>query len=248
MGEPLALLGKWPVVAAVALVTAWLLAPAAVPLYDGIGNPDEPYRWVKPPAGAKATKPPTPALEQMAASGGRTLNQAVASSAEIGPQIQLYLPALSVSTPTAATSVSVTATPIAPQPPLPDDGAIVTNVYRVRLTSDAGAATIRAVTRTATPVIQMRAPTARQPGPTFEHRAGSRWVQVETKRIGFDVYQAYMDAPGDWALVQPWHQPSEAKDEGGEVRPWLLWPGVGLLVATIVVLVVRTQRMRRAPQ
>jgi hypothetical protein len=37
--------------ALVALPLAWLLAPGAVPLYDGINLPDEPYRYVVPPAG-----------------------------------------------------------------------------------------------------------------------------------------------------------------------------------------------------
>ena len=44
---------RWLVAALVALLAAWVLAPAALPIYDGLSNPDEPYRWVQPPAGAK---------------------------------------------------------------------------------------------------------------------------------------------------------------------------------------------------
>lgn len=48
--------------AAAALAAAWLLTPAAVPLYDGVGFPDEPYRYVVPPTGYRTTPPPTRAF------------------------------------------------------------------------------------------------------------------------------------------------------------------------------------------
>ena len=48
-------------VAAALLGLGWLLTPrTAPPLYDGVGFPDEPYRFVVAPAGApKTTKAPT---------------------------------------------------------------------------------------------------------------------------------------------------------------------------------------------
>ena len=51
---------RWLLASFVALLVAWLLAPAVVPIYDGVSFPDEPYRYVQSPDG-KPTKPPTTA-------------------------------------------------------------------------------------------------------------------------------------------------------------------------------------------
>src|SRR3954451_17434124 len=119
----------------VAVLAAWMLAPASVPVFDGIGQPDEPYRYVDPPATAKTTKQPTTATVSVPVRNGRSVAE-FANSAESGPQISVYIPPGALEVPAGATSITITATPLAPKAPLPTDGDIVTNVYQVTARAD----------------------------------------------------------------------------------------------------------------
>lgn len=218
-------------VGAATLAGAWFLSPGSVPIYDGIDNPDEPYRFVQT---AGPGREPTLGRVTVRASGGRTVGSGAATSAEIGPQVSWYVPALALAAPAGARTVTVTAAPLAPVAPLPRDGRIVTNVYRLTATADGGPVTVVAVSRSATPVLQMRAPSSRQPGPVFEHRVGDSWERVPTSRIGQDIYQALAPTLGDWALVQ-----LRASESGTGVAVEAVLALVALLVLTVVVVVVR---------
>src|SRR5262249_35022272 len=103
--------------------------------------------------------------------------------------------------PAGATGITVTAQPLAPSQPLPTDGTIVSNVYRISASVDGNELPIIG-TGNAEPSLQMRSPTAKQPGPVFEYRTASGWHRAKTLRVGQDVYQASTPAFGDWALVQ----------------------------------------------
>ena len=226
---------RWVVTSAVALVLAWVLAPAVTPIYDGVGQPDEPYRWVKPPANAKTTKPPTTANATVRVSGGFSAAQ-FANTAEVAPQISLYLPPKALQVPTGATSIAVEVKPLAPAAPLPKDGTILTNVYH--LTATAGGQSVAVIGKgPSEPSLQMRAPTAKQPGPVFEHRTATGWQRTRTIRVGVDIYQTQAPVLGDWALVQL------AKSGGGGGINWgLLGGGIALLAVAIVVMVIRLAR------
>src|SRR3954471_12473826 len=104
---------RWAWVALVALAVAWLLAPSAVPIYDGLSNPDEPYRYVQPPPDAKANKPPTDARTSLPVRSGLTA-AAYPNGAEPAPQTSLSLPAGAIRAPGGASSVVVSAEPMAP--------------------------------------------------------------------------------------------------------------------------------------
>jgi hypothetical protein len=230
---------RWLLVATAALLTAWLLAPAAVPIYNGIGNPDEPYRFVKPPANAKTTKTPTSARAAVAVRNGATVGQ-FANTGETGPQLSLYLPPASLQVPAGATTINVTAQPLAPSAPLPTDGTIVTNVYRI--TADAGGQPVKVIgTGRSEPTLQMRAPDASQPSPVFEHRTATGWQSERTIRVGTDIYQAQAPALGDWALVRL-KSSASAGGGGGGIRWSFLGPGIALLVVAVIVLMVRLRR------
>lgn len=233
---------RWLVVAAFALLLAWVVAPAAIPIYDGIGNPDEPYRYVNPPASAKTTKAPTSARVVVPVTGSASSAQ-FANTDESGPQLSLYLPPKALQVLGSEKSVVVTATPTAPSAPLPTDGTIVTNVYRISAT--AGGQPVGVVNSgPSEPTLQMRAPDARQPGPVMEHRTASGWERHRTIRVGTDIYQAQAPALGDWALVQLSSPQSTGGSGGGGggVNWALLGPGVGLLGLAIIVLMIRLRR------
>ncbi len=223
----------WPAAAGFALAVAWLVAPATVPVYDGIGNPDEPYRYVVPAAGAKDTAPPDTARESVPVEAGR--NTAIyVNTAEVGPQLSLYLPAGALAAPVGAERLEVVATPLAPPSALPPDGRIVGNVYRLTATAGGRPADLIGL-QDQLPVLDMRAPTGAQPGPVFEHFDGERWSRATTTRVGVDVYRTRVPALGEWALVR-----LDRHRAGGSTSTalWLV-PGVLVLALGGAVLAVR---------
>lgn len=231
---------RWVGVALVAMVAAWVLAPAAVPIYDGLSNPDEPYRWVQPPAGATSGKQPTVAKAVVAIRNGVSGAQ-FANSAEQAPQISVYVPGGALNVPAGASTVTVEAVPIAPTAPLPTDGTIVTNVYAISAT--AGGRPVSVVgTGHSAPSLQMRAPSAGQPGPVFEHRTATGWQRAGTLRVGNDIYQASAPTFGDWALVQLKQQPKAHGGGGGGINVGLLAGGLAVLFIAGVILVIRIRR------
>ncbi len=233
------------VAAAVALLlAAWLISPAVVPLYDAAFGSDEPYRYVVPPPGdTKKTPPPTDGTGTIVVRNGVS-GAGYANSSERGPQISVYIPAGSLQAPSGATRIQVTGTPSAPKPPLPKDGTIVSNVYTITATAPEGAVAIVGKGERQTPVLQMRAPSSKQPGPTFETFDGKKWTSSETIRVGQDIYQTFAPKLGVWALVQ---QTSGGGGSGG-VDLRLLVPGIAILVVVGIILLVRLARSGTAPE
>lgn len=228
------------VVAALAvLLAAWLISPAVVPLYDGPGNPDEPYRYVQVPPGSKQKGPPTTATAPVAVRNGVN-NAAIVNSAEVGPQVSVYVPPGSLQAPPGAGSITITATPSAPKPPLPSDGVIVGDVYTITATAPEGPVIIIGKSQNQTPTLQMRAPTAQQPGPTFERFDGKKWTSSETIRVGQDRYQTSAAQLGVWALVQ---QSGGSSGLGGAQLVMLVL-GIAILAVVVIIVVVRMARSR----
>lgn len=226
-------------VAAVALLTgAWIVSPAVVPIYDGPGQPDQPYRYVvAPPGDTKKTPAPTTATATMPIRNGVS-TAGLAYSGETGPQVRVYVPPGALQAPPGATSVQLTATPSAPKDPLPTDGTIVGNVYTITLSAPGGDVRIIGKGDDQTPTIQMRAPTANQPGPVFEHFDGEKWTQTETIRAGQDIYQTAAPELGVWALVQP-----RGGGSGfGGVQLVMLVFGIAILVIVGIIIVIRIAR------
>jgi len=230
------------VVAAFALlIGAWLLSPAVMPLYDGPNNPDERYRYVSPPPGYPATKPATTATASAGVRDGVNADAVQLASQEQGPQVSVYVPAGSLRAPAGATTIQVTATPSAPQPPLPADGTIVGDVYTVTASAPGGDVTVIGKGDNHTPVIQMRAPTGRQPGPVFETFDGKKWRASETIRVLQDVYQTFAPKLGVWALVQ---QNTTASAGIGGAQLVMLVLGIAILAIVGIIVVVRLMRSR----
>ncbi len=232
--------------AVAALVVAWLAVPAAVPIYDGPGFPDQPYRYVQPPPGAKATPPPTSAHQTLKVTGAGLNETGYANSAEIGPQIVYYVPPGAFKAPAGAATIEVSETPLAPTAPLPTDGTIAGNVYRVSATTSKGPVTVVGHGVNQLPTLNMRAPSAKQPGPVFEYRVGATgsWHRAGTLRIGQDIYQTSAPVLGDYALVQLAHSPG-ASSSGGGVNVALLASGIALIVIVAIVVAIRLARSRR---
>lgn len=214
--------------AGLALVTVgWLASPGAVPVYDGVGQPDEPYRYVgDDPAPGSVTVTVT-------ASGG--LAAAVqARTSESGPQALLDLAPGSFRVPSGSFTVSVTPLPFDGAPPR---GEIDGNLYRVAV--DQGAVLRPEQTQG---FLFLRAAVMTEPAPVIVHRArpSDPWVEVRTNVNGRDNVNTPFRALGDYAVVRlPGAVPLD--DGGGGlsgVRLALLVGGILVLLA-IVVLVLR---------
>lgn len=193
--------GWWAVVlgvVAVALVMA-VRVPHSPPLYDGVGFPDEPYRWVEPPVGAPKTPAVTPATTHAAITGGASA-AVRAFSAEQGPQIAFAIPEGGLKPPAGAHTVTLDAVAVAPPPIKPSDGTLVSNVYSLTAKADS-AGTVGLSTGT-TVVVNLRADKSTQQGVVLETFTGNSWSQVATGQVGTDIYAAELGGFGRFALVR----------------------------------------------
>jgi len=228
--------------ASVLITLGWLLTSQAVPVYDGVAAPDEPYRYVRPPVGAKRTPPPISVVASTPVTGGASADGLSLSSAETGPQVALFLPAGALGAPSG--TISVTVDPTAPADP-PAGGEIDGNVYTLTLTDPAGPVALTPKAALAT--LYLRATTARQPGPVMEHRdaAGRPWQLLQTSRGGADVYVSSLPAVGQYALVFLRATPTSGRG-GVPVLPLVLGGAVVLLGAAVVVVRVRSRATTQA--
>lgn len=229
--------GRWAVVAAL-LATGWLAGPGGVPLYDGLGVPDEPYRFV-PPRAADAL-PATTAQIVLELSGGRNSGGLVAISAEAGPQVTVYAPPQAFAVPElGGGQLQVRAEAVALERPSPP-GELESNVYRLTLTSPAGPVTLRAEAQR--PLITLRGVTPESRVPVvMQHRsaAGRAWRPLPTRKVGRHSFTADVPGPGEYVLVR---SGAAARDgDGLGVLPALV---LALLLGAAVVAGVRLLNRR----
>ncbi|HUR14919.1 MAG TPA: hypothetical protein VM097_10565 [Mycobacteriales bacterium] len=206
-----------------------LLSPDAVPVYDGIGAPDEPYRFVAPPSGAKKTADPTSARATSPVVAGVSSYGLSVATAESGPQFSLFVPPRSVAT--GGPTLRVEVAPLAPsdQPP---GARIDGNVYGVTLT---GAGPVTLTPQAALATLYLRATTAAQPPPKMQYRpaAADPWQALDTARAGQDVYVSDFRGPGQYALAFA----ASAAEHRTSRLPYLV--GGALVLVVVVVVVVR---------
>jgi hypothetical protein len=225
--------------ALVALPLAWLLAPGAVPLYDGISSPDEPYRYVAPPAGYQHTPKPLSAKASVGVAEGSNASTIYLNTDEFAPQVAIVLPKRLVTMASPARTVTVSVVPLAPDRP-PGKGSLDGNVYRV--TASPGATWAPppgdAVTESQ---ITMRATIARRPIPSFVHRPSpsQTWQVLPTYVSGNDIYSTQFAGFGDYALVFGAVAPTSHHSALPYVVSGLL---ALVLLAAGVVLAVRLSR------
>ena len=222
--------------AAAVVTLGYLVTPGAVPIYDGVSQPDEPYRYVIAPAGVKVGGTPTGAVGRSAVAGGISTSGLSLGTAETGPQFSAYLPNGALAA--AGGTVQVKVTPKAPTDPPP--GALIDgNVYQVTFVAPGGPVTLTKAAALAS--IYLRATTSRQPGPVMEHRAatGQPWTALGTSRAGQDAYASAFVGPGDYGLV---FSSSRSSKSGPPVLTLLLGSGIALLAGVVLVIRRRTTR------
>lgn len=209
--------------AALLLVTVgWLASPSAVPVYDGVGSPDEPYKYVgrsPAPVAASVTGPASAGLQ--------------VKSAESGPQVLVDLGAGAFK---ATAPVTLSATPLSGDGTKMPEGVIDGNVYRI--TVSAGAVLQPDV---AQGFVFLRAAVMTRPDPVVVHRATSadRWAAVKTVRAGQDILSTPFRALGDYAVVRPPGAKPVSAGVGLSTTRVLLLGGGVLAVVVITIWVLR---------
>ena len=205
--RPAARLRRRPWAAGLVLVLATLALAATVaarpphapPLYDGVGFPDEPYRWVVPPLGEQPTRlAATEASMRVPVTGGANV-ESRAQSDEKGPQILLTAFAGAFAVPAGASSITVRAVPHAVPGVQPDHGHVVSNLYVITAEAEGRPVTLA---RDYSLLLNLRAVRSTTQAAVVCHWTGTGWRQLPTDRIGVDIYAAWLDTIGPVALVQ----------------------------------------------
>ena len=216
--------------ATAALATAWIAVPHAVPLYDGLGVPDEPYRYVSPPAGYQKTPAPSSSTTTLPAANGLSTGDGLyASTKEQSPQFSVFIAAGSIATPPTAKTATITITQQAPTDKTPG-GPVDGNVYQVTLLAD-GAPTAKLATSAQDSLVALiRATSAKIANATIYYKpAGGKWTALPSQRGGTDSFQAYFQGAGQYAVV------AGSADGGSSSSHQVLI--IGLLVLVVLAMV-----------
>jgi hypothetical protein len=218
----------------------WLASPSAVPVYDGVAAPDEPYRYVVPPAGATRTAAASSAATDIPVKNGGNAQGFSMQTNEVGPQVSVFLPQLALSAKGSPLHASITPAAAADVPTgLTADG----NAYVFAFTAPGGPVTVNE-TYAGTSTLYLRATNQRQPQPVMYFRPDptSTWTRLDTTSSGLDVRVAGFRGPGQYVLIDV---PKAASSSGGGT-PLLPLVLVGILV--VLVAVVMVVRLRAAAE
>jgi hypothetical protein len=232
---------RW--LAALAVVTlGWAASPAAIPVYDGVGVPDDPYRTL-------TTTPPAAAAQQVLQLGPGTSPALSVRTPETGPQALLDIGpgALKVGPPTSTSTsttvngtatvqaaVTVAVTPV-PTGTAPTQGSLDSVVYRV---TASGATT---VSGTAQGFLFLRAAVMTKPDPVIVYRdtPTSPWTTMKTNRAGRDVLSVPFRTFGDYAIIR---RPGSTQLSAGGLSGTRL---VLIIGGVLILLAITTYTLRR---
>lgn len=222
----------------------FLVSPRQVPLYDGVGFPDQPYRYVVPPAGSTGTPPPTAAHGRLKLVKGSNADFLTVASTELGPQVLVDVPPAALTVTGAATYVDVQARPTRATAP-PADGIPDSNVYDVSLTSPAGPVTVLPSGEGIQ--LTLRAIRGAPPDPVMEYRAtpSEPWQHLTTGQNGQDTYAAVLRGTGQFLLVQPKAATTAAAGRSSSHRA--LYGTVAALVVGLLVALLGIRLLARKP-
>ena len=224
--------------AAAALVgIAWWLSPvASPPLYDSLGQPADPYRYLNPPPGNSHGEPST--AKQDATISGGAINATFISTTEQPPQVQVLIGDNAVAVPAGATKVTISITAVPPPIPIPAAfGVLDGNVYQVSVTPDvAGPLTLKP--GATPPTVVLRGP----PGSTGAQilrlqDAGGAWEKLHTVPLGAaqDMVAASTGAFGWFTLVLP-----KGAGDGGGAGGSGAFPVVAVVVPAVLLALIAT--------
>jgi hypothetical protein len=220
----------------VLLVGAWVMLPGRqLPLYDGVGFPDEPYRFVeRPPDVTQTTASATEVKMKIKVTAGVS-DAAFGQSAELSAQVGIFIPRDAIEAPAGVTAVELTFRPVAPTTQ-PDKGTISGNVYRLAVSNGA---TIKPSPPGG--IVRLRAGQNPDQLHIMHVLVDGTWKPLKTKRLGTDSFGGPVAQGGDYALVRG---AGASGDSGGSTRTILLLVGGLLVFVAVAVGVLRFRAVR----
>jgi hypothetical protein len=244
-------------VLAVLALAASVLArpPHAPPLYDGIGFPDEPYRWVVTPPGHYQTPVAATQIAARVPVVGGVSAAGRAHSGEQGPQIALVVSRGAFSVPAGISTITLRAVPQAAPTVTPEHGQVDSNLYL--LTAEASGKPVP-LSAGRTVLVNMRAERPTAQAVVICRWTGQQWEQLPTSRVGADIYAAPLDVmaaiavvrldpgvapgvPGESAAAGTTTRSVVATASGGPGAN-VLWLVVGLIVVALAGLLLIVRR------
>jgi hypothetical protein len=232
----------WWTFAALLVAAGWLVTSHPVTIYDGVGQPDEPYRYVSAPPGSRVTAKPTGGQTTVPVLAGVSGQDVTLLSSENAPQVSAFLPRKGLAASSGMISVSVVPEAPTDQPAV---GRIDGNVYLLSITNAAGPVSFTANATNA--LIILRATSALSE-PLIEHRSGpgQKWRAVDTTRFGADRYMGPIPAAGQYALVLR-NPPPGASGSGAGSHTTLIVILLGSLILLLSVVLAVRWHAREAP-
>jgi hypothetical protein len=172
------------------------VSPQVIPLYDGVGFPDQPYQY----SGQSSQTNIQPSLASQVVSKSELADRTITlQSTESSPQVKITFGRGAITLPSTASEVTLSALPQAPTAQ-PTSGTIVGNVYLVSASSHPESPQI-AVGQAK---IFLRLPQGvlfKSP-PVVIHRTSSgKWRLLPTEQTGADIYLAPLNEIGEYALA-----------------------------------------------
>lgn len=208
------------------LVSIGLLAsPDSVPIYDGVGVPDQPYRLL-------GTTPAPSAVSVNITRVNGASGEVALRTDEVGAQAFLYIGEGTFASSSAGGS-TVTLAPVTPAGTAPM-GLLDGNVYRVSASNKPAVDVQKSLC-----FISLRAVLVTQPSPFMVYRPAPRmpWQRLKVSKAGTDTYSAPFRALGDYAMVRP--AGSRVISHGISGARMLVLIGGVLLLIAITVLCLR---------
>jgi|GEM_PF-1802989 len=210
-----------------------------VPLYDGVGFPDEPYRYVKTPAGVQnANLPPSPAQTYVSLTNGTNQSDFTLATKEQGPQASIYVYSLALSSQSAAQAI-VKLEPKAPDTNKPKIGAIAGNIYNLSAAPDKGNVAFKSTAHESRGYVDLRLPQNAGVNAVMMYRSGTNqaWRNLGTTKVGNDIYEANIEGVGDYALV-----PAKVASANHDYKILaLVIMGVLVIVLAVILALLRQQ-------
>ena len=218
------------------------------PLYDGVGFPDEPYRYVSPPPGALATKPPHSADARVAVLADHTNDALTLTTDEKGPQVSLSLRVGVLRASATAKRISVSIQPTTSEKP-PSNGSILGNAYAIAFAAeDLSPIEINGPARYS---VSMRIPQGTRESVALEllDQTTGGWQTLRTTQTGGDIYAALVPQPGILAAVLVTGGDTSlavAAGSGGSAGIIVAIVISVVVIVGVLVLTARTRALREA--
>lgn len=217
-----------------------------MPLYDGVGFPDEPYRYVDQsngPANASVLGPTSTSGTFTATDLGRGVS---ISTGETGPQFSLVLSPGAISLPNATDKITLKATPLAPSDQ-PNPGTIAGDIYEVSATTQSGQPKFDSTEGQLFLRLPQGTPTSGTVAIVYR-APGGKWQSEFTSQTGNDIYELAFNGPGDYAMATgvPLASPppsqnatsSTSNKKSSSISKFVL-VGIFLFILALIILAIR---------